>query len=80
MHPLMGRKTVSKFKEIFPIWAPRVAKWRPSGLFTVKIWLTDGNIFLFTYTGKSTKLIVANEGKMKGKIVYDSKTDGRRIV
>ena len=80
MTHLLGRRVLQEFKTIFPFWAPRVSKWRPSGLFSVKIWLTDNNIFVFSYNGRNSKLVCMADGKMKGRTVYESKRDSRKGV
>lgn len=73
-----GQKRLDAFCRMFPFWAPRVSKWKPSGLFGVKIWLTDGNVFIFSDTGKRQKLMNLNTPNKKGEIVYDSAKDHRK--
>ena len=72
------RKRLEEFNQTFPIWKARVVKWRPSFPFGVEFWLNDGNHFIFSRKGKRVKLIVMKEGRMKGKVVYDSAEDGRK--
>lgn len=63
---------LQSFKELFPFWAPRVAKWRPSGSFGIKIWLNDGNQLYFSNANDSVKLYTIDDHGKKGKLIYDS--------
>lgn len=72
---LPGQNTLKTFKEMFPFWAPRVAKWRPSGSFGIKIWLNDGNCLYFSHTGNHIQLCAMDEHDKKGKVIYDSTKD-----
>lgn len=73
-----SQKRLEEFKQAFPIWKARVVKWRPRFPFGVELWLSDGNHFLFYRKGKQSKLVVLNDGKQKGQILYDSAKDGRK--
>lgn len=69
---LPGQNTIKTFKEIFPFWAPRVVKWRPSGSFGIKIWLNDGNRLYFSNANNTIRLYTMDERDKKGKLIYDS--------
>lgn len=74
----LAKKRLLEFQDVFPFWAPRVVRWRPSGLFGVEIWLNDGNHFLFSKKGKRQILSVLKGTEKKGTVIYDSATDNRK--
>ena len=80
MEPILGRKILNEFKYRFPIYGPRVVKWRPFGLFGVKLWMVDNNQFIFSHTGRRSQLWTMIDGKKKGRLIYDSKNDHRKGV
>ena len=72
------KRRLEEFCQIYPFWKGRVVKWQPVFPFGVKIWLNDGNLFIFWRRGKRHKLITLTNNHKKGKVVYDSAEDGRK--
>ena len=77
---LPWKKKINDFCQVYPFWKARVVMWRPSSPFGIKIWLNDGNLFIFWRRGKHFKLISLNNDRKKGKVVYDSAEDGRKGI
>lgn len=69
----LGQKTVDLFCEVFPFWAQKIERWERAGFHKVRIYLTDGNAFLFIRKNKYVRLI----GLTNGRYIYDSYLDSR---
>lgn len=80
MNPILGRRTIAEFRRQFPFYSPRVVRWRPSGLFEVRIWLNDNHRFIFSYGLRRTRLWLVSDDEKKGRLVYDSRNDNRKGV